>query len=168
MKIEEIKDLLISKTVNGYELKEDQDSYGNPSIWLILKDRLEIVHVAEVIKACMGRCIVATAYKNEEDNTHTVIYHFDIEGLIVNTEIKTDNKETIAITPILSSANWAEREMREMYGVEPVGHPDNSRLFLDPSLVKGVLNEYISLSKMSLGVSETDILWADVNKGIKR
>ena len=166
MKTEELNSALQSKIVNGYKLKEDRDSYENLSIWLTLEDKHDIQNVAEVVKSYSGRCVVATAYKNEDD-THTVIYHFDIDGLIVNVELHTDNKTIYSITPILSSANWAEREIREMYDVEPVGHPNKDRLFLDYSLAKGVLNEYISLSKMSLGVSENDILWENVNRGVK-
>ena len=166
MKIEDLNSALQSKLVNGYEFKEDTDSYGNLSVWINLNDKKDIENIAKIIKAFSGRCIVVTAYKNEDD-THTVLYHFDIDGLIVNVELHTDDQTMYSITPILSSANWAEREIREMYGVEPVGHPDKDRLFLDYSLAKGVLNEYISLSKMSLGVSETDVLWENVNKGVK-
>ncbi|QOR61153.1 NADH-quinone oxidoreductase subunit C [Sulfurovum sp. ST-21] len=167
MNIEEFNNAIKSKTFAGYELKEDKDSYGNASAWIILNDKKDIEAVANAVKAYKGRCIVATAYKNHS-GTHTVIYHFDIEGLIINVQLETDDQSIVSITPTLPSANWAEREIREMYGVEPIGHPDKDRLFLDYSLAKGVLNEYISLSKMQLGVSETDILWENVNKEIKQ
>jgi Ni,Fe-hydrogenase III component G len=166
MKIENFNNMLQTKLMNGYEIKDDADSYGNPSLWVNLEDKHDIENVAKIIKENNGRCIVATAYKNNDD-THTVIYHFDVDGLIINVNIQTTDKTIPSITPILSSANWAEREIREMYDVEPVGHPNKDRLFLDYSLAKGVLNEYISLSKMSLGVSETDILWENVNKEVK-
>lgn len=166
MKIEDLNSALQTKLMNGYEIKNDIDNYANESVWLKLEDKHDIENVAKVIKQNSGRCIVATAYKNDDD-THTLIYHFDVNGLIINTNFQTSDKTTPSITPILSSANWAEREIREMYDVEPVGHPDKDRLFLDYSLAKGVLNEYISLSKMSLGVSETDILWENVNKEVK-
>jgi Ni,Fe-hydrogenase III large subunit len=35
-----------------------------------------------------------------------------------------------SITPIIPGANWSEREVRDMIGVEPVGHPDPRRLVL--------------------------------------
>jgi len=167
MRIEAFHNAIKSKISSGYELKEDQDSYGNPSVWIVLNDKRDAEAVAKAVKAYKGRCIVATAYQND-DGTHTVIYHFDIEGLIINLQLETDNQSIFSITPILPSANWAEREIREMYGVEPVGHPDKDRLFLDYSLTKGVLNEYISLSKMQLGVSDTDVLWENVNKEIEQ
>jgi len=167
MKIEEFNNAIKSKISSGYELKEDKDSYGNASAWIILNNKRDSEAVAKAVKAYKGRCIVATAYKNS-NGTHTVIYHFDIEGLIINLQLETEDQSIFSITPILPSANWAEREIREMYDVEPIGHPNKDRLFLDYSLAKGVLNEYISLSKMQLGVSETDVLWKNVNKEVKQ
>ncbi len=166
MNIEEFNNAIKNKISSGYELKEDKDSYGNSSAWIILNNKRDSEAVAKAVKAYKGRCIVATAYKNSDD-THTVIYHFDINGLIINLQLHTEDKSFFSITPILASANWAEREIREMYDIEPIGHPNKDRLFLDYSLCKGVLNEYIPLSKMQLGVSETDILWENVNKEAK-
>ncbi len=164
MKLEEFNNAVKSKISCGYEFKEDKDSYSNPSAWIILKDKRDSEVVAKAIKAYKGRCVVATAYKNDGEDVHTVIYHFDIAGTIINMQLQTDDATIHAITHILPSANWAEREIREMYGVEPIGHPNKDRLFLDYSIAKGVLNEYISLSKMQLGVSDTDVLWNNVNK----
>jgi Ni,Fe-hydrogenase III component G len=163
MNIEDLNNALKSK-LNYYELKEDQDSYGNLIAWIKLKEKKDIEIVAKTIKAYHGRCIVATCFKNDDD-THSVIYHFDIDGLLVNAQVDTDDKTIHSITSILPSANWAEREIREMYGVEPVGHPCKDRLFLDYSIAKGVLNEYIPFSKISVGISQSDVLWEQVHKG---
>ncbi len=168
MKIEEFNNAIKNKIAYGYEFKEDRDGYGNPSIWISLNHKRDIEAIAWAVKAYKGRCIVATAYKSrEKENEHTVVYHFDIDGLIINIKLETNDSTIYSITPILSSANWAEREIREMYGVEPIGHPNKDRLFLDYSICKGVLNEYISLSKMQIGVTESDILWEKVNEEVK-
>jgi Ni,Fe-hydrogenase III component G len=166
MRIEEFNNAIKNKISAGYELKEEEDNYGNSIAWIVLKHKKDIEPIANTIKAYKGRCIVVTAYKNDSGE-HTVIYHFDVGGTIINVELETDDQTIISITPILPSANWAEREIREMYDVEPVGHPNKDRLFLDYSLVAGVLNEYIPLSKMQMGVSETDILWEKVNKEVR-
>ena len=167
MNIEEFNNAIKSKLYGAYEIKEDVDHYGNDNSWIILHEKKDMEVIAKAVKAFKGRCVVATGYFNEADNTHTVIYHFDIDGMIINVQIDTDDKTVISITPILRSADWAERELREMYDVEPIGHPTKDRLFLDYSIAKGVLNEYISLSKMQMGVSDTDVLWNQVNKGVK-
>ncbi|NKQ41407.1 MAG: NADH-quinone oxidoreductase subunit C [Sulfurovum sp.] len=167
MSIEEFNDAIKNKLFGDYELKEDVDHYGNSNSWIVLHDKRDMEVVAKAVKSFKGRCVVATGYLNEMDGTHTVIYHFDINGMIMNAQINTNDKTVISITPILRSADWAERELREMYDVEPVGHPTKDRLFLDYSIAKGVLNEYISLSKIQMGVSDTDVLWSQVNKGVK-
>ncbi len=166
MNIEELNNAIKTRVLQGYTIKEDEDSYGNIIGWIILNNKSDSQAVAKVINGYKGRCIVLSAYKNS-DNTHTIIYHFDIDGTIINMQFITDDKTFISITPIMRSANWAERELREMYDLEPVGHPNKDRLFLDYSISKGVLNEYISLSKMQTGISQTDILWENVNKEIK-
>ncbi len=163
MNIEELNNALKTK-LDLYELKEDQDSYGNLIAWIKLSEKKDIETVAKTIKAYHGRCVVATCFQNN-DKTHTVIYHFDIDGFMINVQVDTENKTIHSITHILPSANWAEREIREMYGVEPVGHPCKDRLFLDYSISKGVLNDYIPFSKISIGLTENDVLWERVNKG---
>jgi len=165
MNIEELNNALKTK-LSLYEIKEDQDSYANLIAWIKLKEKKEIEAIAKTVKAYHGRCVVATCYQND-DSTHSIIYHFDIDGLLVNVQIDTDNKAFHSIASILPSANWAEREIREMYDVEPVGHPCKDRLFLDYSIAKGVLNDYIPFSKLSVGITPNDILWEKVNKGEK-
>jgi len=162
MKIEEIIQPLQASLQYAYELKEDSDSYGNKLLWLKLDDKRDVINVARVIANLGGRCVTATAYKT--DDGHVLIYHLDIDGILVNMEAHTTDNIIDSITPLLPSADWAEREFREMYGIEPIGHPHNERLFLDESIMKGVLNRYIPLSKMMLGVSESDILWERVEK----
>ncbi len=163
MNIEEFNNAIKGKVSTTYHIKEDQDSYANPIVWIELDDKKDAEVIAKTVKAYKGRCITATAYKNS-DESHSVIYHLDIAGMIINMQINTDDNVFYSITPILPSANWAERELREMYGLEPIGHPNKDRLFLDYSLAKGVLNEYIPLSKMQRGVSKSDILWEKVDK----
>jgi len=162
MKIKEIIQLLKENLQYTYKLKEDSDNYGNRLVWLKLDDKRDITNVAYIIANLNGRCVTATAYKI--DNGHTLIYHLDVDGTLINVEVYTTDNTIDSITPLLPSANWAEREFREMYAIEPIGHPCNERLFLDESIVKGALNQYIPLSKMMLGVSESDILWERVEK----
>ncbi len=166
MNIEEFNNAIKRKISHNYEIKEDKDNYDNIIAWVILSNKKDIEPVAKAIQAYKGRCIVVTAYKNKDDS-HTVVYHFDIEGLLINVKLVTDDESIFSIADIIPSANWAERELREMYNIEPLGHPNKDRLFLDYSIAKGVLNEYIPFSKMQLGISENDILWKNVNKEIK-
>ena len=165
MKIKEIIQLFKEDLQYTYKLKEDSDNYGNKLLWLKLDDKRDITNVAIAVANLDGRCVTVTAYKT--DNGHTLIYHLDVDGILINVEVNTTDNTINSITPLLPSANWAEREFREMYAIEPIGHPYNERLFLDESITRGVLNQYIPLSKMMLGVSESDILWERVEKESK-
>jgi len=168
MNIEEFNNAIKGKATATYHIKEDEDSYGNPVVWVELTENTDAQVIAKTVKAYKGRCITATAYKNDDD-THSIIYHFDIAGMIVNMQVNVSKNDTFySVTPILPSANWAEREIREMFSLEPVGHPNKDRLFLDYSIAKGVLNKYIPLSKMQRGVSKSDISWEQVNKEIAK
>ncbi len=47
--------------------------------------------------------------------------------------LKTDVPETLAVptwTNLYAGANWHEREVREMYGIDFVGHPDPRNIYL--------------------------------------
>ena len=63
-----------------------------------------------------------------------------------------------SITPLFANADWHEREMMELYGIQVTGHPNPTRLFLDEELDAGILNEAVPLSIMMNGACTTD-LW---------
>lgn len=49
-------------------------------------------------------------------------------SVIIKTMVLPDKPEFSSITPIIPAAQWYEREIRDMLGLEPVGHPDRRRL----------------------------------------
>ena len=50
--------------------------------------------------------------------------------LVLRTEVDPANATVPSITDIIPGMNWAEREVRDVIGVVPVGHPDPRRLVL--------------------------------------
>ena len=50
--------------------------------------------------------------------------------LIVNVPISEQKPEFPSITPKIPAAHWYEREIKDMFGLEPVGHPDPYTLVL--------------------------------------
>jgi formate hydrogenlyase subunit 5 len=50
--------------------------------------------------------------------------------LVLNVEIDPAQASIPTIADIIPGAGWAEREVRDMIGVEPIGHPDPRRLVL--------------------------------------
>ena len=57
-----------------------------------------------------------------------ILYHFshDATGVIysVRTLVPKDDPRIASVTPVMPAANWIEREMKELLGIEFVGHPN--------------------------------------------
>lgn len=75
--------------------------------------------------------------------THTeILYHFSIENinLLISLRVKLDKEKpkVDSIAPFIKGANWIEREMSEMLGIEFRGHPDMRRLLLADEWPEGV------------------------------
>jgi len=71
-----------------------------------------------------------------------ILYHFsfDLLDLIVSLRVvlPKDKPEIVSLTPLLEGANWIEREITEMLGINFIGHPDMRRLLLPPDWPEGV------------------------------
>ncbi|WP_024788353.1 MULTISPECIES: NADH-quinone oxidoreductase subunit C [unclassified Lebetimonas] len=150
---------LKERITGEYSLREETDAKGNIQIWLKLFNRKDILHVAQVIKDFGGRCVIISAYK--KDDHHVLVYHLDIDGMLVNVEVELFDDTVDSITPILNSANWTEREFKEMFGINLVGHPNPKRLFLDESIAEGILGEYMPLSQAMNGAA-TCCMWEKI------
>lgn len=59
-------------------------------------------------------------------------FAFDKDHLLCSllVYLPADNPKIDSISDLVPAANWAEREMRDMVGIEPVGHPYPKRLVL--------------------------------------
>jgi Ni,Fe-hydrogenase III component G len=71
-----------------------------------------------------------------------ILYHFTIEqaGFIISFRVKLDraHPEIDSITPIIKGAEWIEREMHELIGINFKGHPNLKRLLLPDEWPEGV------------------------------
>jgi Ni,Fe-hydrogenase III component G len=71
-----------------------------------------------------------------------ILYHFSLEyiNLLVSLRVKLnrENPEIDSLTPVFKGANWIEREIHEILGVNFKGHPDLRRLLLPDEWPKGV------------------------------
>ena len=59
-------------------------------------------------------------------------FAFDKDHLLCSflTQLTADTPKIESISDVVPAANWAEREMRDLVGIEPVGHPYPKRLVL--------------------------------------
>jgi Ni,Fe-hydrogenase III component G len=71
-----------------------------------------------------------------------ILYHFSLEyiNLLISLRVKLDRKKPSidSLATIFRGANWIEREMSELLGIEFKGHPDMRRLLLADEWPKGV------------------------------
>lgn len=80
-----------------------------------------------------ARFVIATAIDCED--YYEIIYHFsyDQTGCVINqkTFIRDHNNPQIeSITPLIPGAEWIEREMHDLYGIDFKNHPRLERLIL--------------------------------------
>jgi Ni,Fe-hydrogenase III component G len=68
------------------------------------------------------------------------IFSFDGEGLtvLIRSQSNPSNPSMDSISPTIPAANWAEREARDLLGVDFIGHPDPRRLTLADDWPKDV------------------------------
>jgi len=71
-----------------------------------------------------------------------ILYHFTFEeiNLVISLRVRLNksNLEIDSLAPMFEGANWIEREMHELLGINFKGHPDLRRLLLPDDWPEGV------------------------------
>jgi NADH-quinone oxidoreductase subunit C len=71
-----------------------------------------------------------------------VLYHFSVEdlNLLLTLRVRLDRQDprVASLAPVFKGANWIEREMHELLGIDFQGHPDLRRLLLVDKWPRGV------------------------------
>jgi len=84
---------------------------------------------------------LATSTATETRDAVELIYHFMMDADLVMCNLKTlvakPELKVGSVGAFLPAADWIEREMAEMYGVEFVGHPDPRHLLLPDGWPEG-------------------------------
>lgn len=124
------KRIAIEERVNGI-LSAEVERQDLLSVVQYLRDELD------------GRFITSVGMdKRELSGCYEVINIFGLDRekmfLVLHTSISPVDPYIESITPLIPGANWAEREVRDMVGVHPVGHPDPRRLVLPDDWPEGV------------------------------
>jgi Ni,Fe-hydrogenase III large subunit/Ni,Fe-hydrogenase III component G len=69
---------------------------------------------------------------------HTFAWDADHLLVCVLVSLSADRPRLDSISPLVPAANWAEREFRDLVGIEPVGHPYPKRLILPDGWPEGL------------------------------
>ena len=71
-----------------------------------------------------------------------ILYHFTLEdiNLLISYRVRLpkDNAVIDSLAPHFKGADWIEREMHEMFGIDFKGHPNLERLLLPDEWPEGV------------------------------
>jgi len=101
--------------------------------YYITVPREDITKVADFIFAKQGaRFIIASGVDTPE--AIEILYHFAFDKLnkilTVKVPVPKERCEIESIAPIIAGANWIEREIAELLGVNFLNHPNPKRLLL--------------------------------------
>lgn len=86
------------------------------------------------------RFVIATALHTKQGME--IYYHFsnDPTGLIINLHVvlPADKPEIESLTGMFEAANWIEREMHEILGINFLNHPNLEKLISEGNWAEGV------------------------------
>lgn len=99
------------------------------TIFGFLKEKFEFTFLAD---------LTAVDYLEIKSPRYEVVYHLhrfgpDCEENVrvrIKTEVSEDDLSIESLTPIWSGADWLEREVYDMFGIEFAGHPDLRRILM--------------------------------------
>lgn len=98
----------------------------------------KIVELLEFMKSAPGLeygfMSDLTATDEELDPRFEIVYHLLSHTNMARIRVKVrvrENEEVPTITSVWKAANWAEREVFDMFGVKFTGHPDLRRILMD-------------------------------------
>lgn len=96
-------------------------------------DRRDIVDMVRFIfKGIGARFNIATAIDNPDNIEMMYHFNFDRLSLVFTVRAYAPKNDCVidSILPIMKGAEWIEREIHELFGVEFKGHPDMKPLLL--------------------------------------
>ena len=86
------------------------------------------------------RFIIASALDTKRG--FEIFYHFsnDSTGLVVNLHVilSKQKPEVESLTAMFEAANWIEREMHELFGINFLNHPNLEKLISEGNWAEGV------------------------------
>jgi Ni,Fe-hydrogenase III component G len=79
-----------------------------------------------------------TKQTNKMEVSHIFSLDEDHLTIVVRSEVDPSALSIESVSPVIPAANWAERESRDMLGIDFIGHPDPRRLVLADDWPQGL------------------------------
>ena len=137
----------------GDRILETSDAFGDHEVRVAVKDWVEVAQFMKNDEAVqMDHFIDLTAidYPEREsarfDVTLTMRSSGNSARIRVRTQVK-DGEEPGTLSGVWAGANWAEREVWDMFGIKFKGHPDMRRILLYEEFVGHPLRKDYPIDK---------------------
>ncbi len=110
----------------------DETISNNETYLTIKKD--DAVHICDYLYHTLRSPLLSMFATDERarDGCFKIHYVFSCKGdtfIIIQIKVEEKLPKFATLTHKIPSANWYEREIQDMFGLVPVGHPDPRRLF---------------------------------------
>ncbi|HVO79895.1 MAG TPA: NADH-quinone oxidoreductase subunit C [Terriglobales bacterium] len=121
----------------------DRADLPNDRRLFVFVDRSAVKYVCQhVFRELDARYVITIGADDRPFSGNFIVAHnfaFDKEHLLcsVLTQLPADDPKIDSITDMVPAASWAEREMRDLVGIEPVGHHYPKRLVLPDGWPEG-------------------------------
>jgi NADH-quinone oxidoreductase subunit C len=118
----------------------DIKAFRNETTLLIKKEKIQ--EVSQYLKHDFDFKfivdITAVDYLGKKTPRFEVVYYLHRFGSEFNenvrvrlkVEVPEEDLKVLSVTPVWSGANWLEREVYDLFGIEFVGHPDLRRILM--------------------------------------
>jgi Ni,Fe-hydrogenase III large subunit/Ni,Fe-hydrogenase III component G len=115
---------------------------GTPRLRVTNNDLPQVAHYLHTHPKLRGSLSLLWAVDHRPRETrYEILYLFTLaerkDWLLLCTDLHGDERLFKSITPHIHAAKWYEREIRDMFGLIPVGHPDMRRLVRHEHWPKG-------------------------------
>ncbi|MBI4003161.1 MAG: NADH-quinone oxidoreductase subunit C, partial [Nitrospira defluvii] len=116
--------------------------HGIPMLRLKKHDVPTVTHFLHTNPSLQGSLSLLWAVDHRpREARYELCYLFTLaerkDWLLLATDLRGNEREFPSITPGLHAAKWYEREIRDLFGLIPIGHPDMRRLVRHEHWPKG-------------------------------
>ena len=134
--------MLQLKEAYGASIMEMPPIHGTPRLWIKKGDVPLVLHYLHTHPNLRGALSLLWAVDHRpREARYEICYLFTLaerkDWLLFCTDLQGDERLFPSITPHIHAAKWYEREIRDMFGLIPVGHPDMRRLVRHEHWPKG-------------------------------
>lgn len=119
---------------------QDIKTFRGETTLILKKESMQDVcsHLKNVLEFKFVSDITAVDYLEIKTPRFEVVYHLHRFGadydenvrLRLKVEVSEEDPKVDSVTPVWSGANWLEREVYDMFGIQFPGHPDLRRILM--------------------------------------